>query len=141
MVRHLRTQTFALLTPFYFSRPGLIVSLPAILTGLGLITVLLGVKVIRNSWCLSPDGGGFAFPQDRECHYVADEHRSDFWEHFSLFGYSRGIINQEQYTVLVTVVIASAIVPTLIRSWSLGRVTETWKGGWQKSADEKDSMR
>lgn len=32
----------------------------------------------------------------------------------ALFGYTRGYIDQSQYSALVTVVIASAIVPTLI---------------------------
>ncbi|MGB9859982.1 MAG: cation:proton antiporter, partial [Moorellaceae bacterium] len=32
----------------------------------------------------------------------------------SLFGLSHGFISQQQYTVLVTVVILSAVVPTLI---------------------------
>ncbi|MBO0726582.1 MAG: hypothetical protein J2P52_13345 [Blastocatellia bacterium] len=32
----------------------------------------------------------------------------------ALFGYTRGIINQYQYTVLVTVVIGSALIPTMI---------------------------
>jgi len=37
MVRHLRTTTFALLTPFYFLKAGTIISIPAILSGFGLI--------------------------------------------------------------------------------------------------------
>jgi Kef-type K+ transport system membrane component KefB len=32
----------------------------------------------------------------------------------SLYGLTNGIIDQEQYTVLVTTVIASAVIPTLI---------------------------
>jgi hypothetical protein len=32
----------------------------------------------------------------------------------ALFGLNNGIINQDQYTVLVTAVIGSAVVPTLI---------------------------
>jgi len=32
----------------------------------------------------------------------------------ALFGYTRGIISQSQYSALVVVVIASAIVPTMI---------------------------
>ena len=32
----------------------------------------------------------------------------------ALFGLTNGIINQTQYTILVTVVIGSAVVPTLI---------------------------
>ena len=35
----------------------------------------------------------------------------------ALFGYTRGIITQDQYTILVTVVIGSAVVPTLIAQW------------------------
>jgi hypothetical protein len=32
----------------------------------------------------------------------------------ALYGYSNGIVNQEQYSFLVTAVIASAVIPTLI---------------------------
>jgi len=32
----------------------------------------------------------------------------------ALFGYTNKIINQEQYTILVTAVILSAVVPTII---------------------------
>jgi hypothetical protein len=32
----------------------------------------------------------------------------------ALFGYNYGYINQAQYSVLVTVVIASAVIPTII---------------------------
>lgn len=32
----------------------------------------------------------------------------------AMFGYTRGIINQSQYTVLVTVVILTALIPTMI---------------------------
>ena len=32
----------------------------------------------------------------------------------ALFGYNYGYINQDQYSVLVTVVIASAVIPTII---------------------------
>jgi hypothetical protein len=32
----------------------------------------------------------------------------------ALFGLTNGIIDQEQYTILVTAVVASAVVPTLI---------------------------
>ncbi len=36
----------------------------------------------------------------------------------ALYGLSNGIINQAQYSVLVTVVIASAVVPTFIaKTW------------------------
>jgi hypothetical protein len=42
----------------------------------------------------------------------------------ALFGLTHGIINQGQYTILVTVVIGSAVVPTFIaQTWFLPRQT------------------
>jgi len=44
----------------------------------------------------------------------------------ALFGYTRGIINQNQYTVLVTTVIGSALVPTMIaQAWFRPSMEET----------------
>jgi hypothetical protein len=41
----------------------------------------------------------------------------------ALFGLTHGIIDQDQYTILVTAVIASAVVPTLIaQKWFQPRV-------------------
>ena len=42
---------------------------------------------------------------------------------WTMFGLSNGIINQDQYTILVTVVIASAVVPTVIaEKWFRPRI-------------------
>jgi hypothetical protein len=41
----------------------------------------------------------------------------------ALFGLTNGIINQEQYTILVTAVIGSAVVPTLIaQQWFMPKL-------------------
>ena len=37
-----------------------------------------------------------------------------FGSNSALFGYNYGYINQAQYSILVTVVIASAVIPTII---------------------------
>jgi hypothetical protein len=50
----------------------------------------------------------------------------------ALFGYSRGIITQDQYTILVTVVIGSAVIPTLIAQWFFQPRKRDLQGGWQK---------
>jgi Kef-type K+ transport system membrane component KefB len=50
----------------------------------------------------------------------------------ALFGYSRGFITQEQYTILVTVVIGSAVVPTLIAQWFFEPKHQDLEGDWQK---------
>src|SRR5947199_6347662 len=45
LVHRMRSIAFALLTPFYFLKAGLYVSLPDVMAGLGLIVALLAVKM------------------------------------------------------------------------------------------------
>ncbi|MFH0821386.1 MAG: cation:proton antiporter, partial [Pseudomonadota bacterium] len=118
MVRHLRTATFALLTPFYFLKAGTIVSIPAIVSGLGLILVLLVVKVGAKFIGVYPLTSFLRFsPKIGMYTTLLMSTGLTFGSISALFGYSRGIITQEQYTILVTVVIGSAVVPTLIAQW------------------------
>src|SRR2546425_3010767 len=44
LVHRMRSIAFTMLTPFYFIKAGLFVSLPALLASAGLIIMLLGVK-------------------------------------------------------------------------------------------------
>jgi len=45
--------------------------------------------------------------------------------HASLFGYNAGYINQVQYSILIGVVIASAVIPTFIaQQWFMPKHTE-----------------
>lgn len=118
MVRHLRTATFALLTPFYFLKAGTIVSLPAIYMGFGLIVVLLLVKMVTKFIGVYPLTKVFNLT-GRTGMYTTLLMSTGltFGSISALFGYTRGIITQDQYTILVTVVIGSAVVPTLIAQW------------------------
>jgi hypothetical protein len=53
----------------------------------------------------------------------------------ALFGYQRGFITQSQYTVLVTVVIGSAVVPTLIaQAWFAPKVAVSVDGAEAEAA-------
>jgi Kef-type K+ transport system membrane component KefB len=114
-VRRLRTTVFSLLTPFYFLKAGSLVSLKAVVTGLVLIVILLAVKIGCKFIGVWPLTRLFRFGR-REGHYTTLLMSTGltFGTISALFGYNRGIITQDQYTVLVTVVIASAIVPTMI---------------------------
>lgn len=118
MVRHLRTTTFALLTPFYFLKAGTIVSLSAVITSLGLIFVLLAAKIAAKFFGVYSLTRAFHF-SSRIGMYTTLLMSTGltFGSISALFGYTRGIITQEQYTILVTVVIGSAVVPTLIAQW------------------------
>jgi Kef-type K+ transport system membrane component KefB len=133
MVRHLRTTTFAFLTPFYFLKAGTIVSIPAIVGGIGLIVLLLTVKVAAKFVGVYPMTKLFRF-SSRTGMYTTLLMSTGltFGSISALFGYTRGLITQEQYTILVTVVIGSAVVPTLIAQWFFEPKHNDLKGDWQK---------
>lgn len=133
MVRHLRTATFALLTPFYFLKAGTIVSVPVIWSGAGLIVVLLAVKVGAKFIGVYPLASIFRFSRVTGMYTTLLMSTGlTFGSISALFGYSRGFITQEQYTILVTVVIGSAVVPTLIAQWFFQPRPRDLKGAWQK---------
>jgi Kef-type K+ transport system membrane component KefB len=111
--RRLRVVAFALLTPFFFLKSGFNVSLAAVLANWPAVVLLLGVKQVAK-WA-------GVFPLARR--YV----RKDAWYTTflmstgltfgtiaSLYGLNAGILDRSQFSVLVTVVILSAVVPTVI---------------------------
>jgi Kef-type K+ transport system membrane component KefB len=102
-------------TPFYFIKAGLYVSLPALWTSLLVICVFLALKMVTKI--------AGVFPLAR-LHYMKMKEASyttllmatglTFGTISSLYGLQNRIIDQNQYTILVSVVILSAFVPTLI---------------------------
>lgn len=115
IVRHLRTTVFAFLTPFYFLKAGMLVQLSSVLQGLLLIFILLLVKVAMKFVGVWPLTRSFKFtPKLGMYTTLLMSTGLTFGSISALFGLTRGIINQFQYTVLVTVVIGSALVPTAI---------------------------
>jgi Kef-type K+ transport system membrane component KefB len=124
-LRRLRTTVFAFLTPFYFLNAGMKVNAIAVGASLGLIVILLAVKLITKAIGVWPLTQFFRFGF-RESAYTTLLMSTGltFGTISALFGLTHGYIdpagtyhtyiNQEQYSILVTVVIGSAIVPTLI---------------------------
>jgi len=106
---------FTLLTPFYFLKAGSLVKFSTIVTAFGLIAILLGVKMLTKFTGIWPLTKGFRFGK-RDGMYTTLMMSTGltFGSISALFGLTNGIINQDQYTVLVTAVIGSALVPTLI---------------------------
>ena len=115
LAQRLRTITFALLTPFYFLKAGSLVKFDAIVAGIGLILVFLALKMATKFVGILPLTRAFKF-DPREGMYTTLMMCTGltFGTISALFGLTHGIIDQEQYTILVTAVIASAVVPTLI---------------------------
>lgn len=115
LVTRLRTLAFALLTPFYFLKAGIYVSIPAVVSGAALITILLGVKVATKFLAVKPLTRLFAFtPREGNYTTMLMSTGLTFGTISALFGLSHGYITQDQYAILATVVILSAVVPTLI---------------------------
>lgn len=115
LVRRLRTLTFGLLTPFYFIRAGSFVSVPALISGFGVLLVLLGAKMLSKFIGVYPVTTLFKSPK-KEAMYTTLLMSTGltFGSISALFGLSHHIITQQQYSYLIATVIGSAIVPTLI---------------------------
>ncbi len=115
LVNRMRSIAFAIFTPFYFIKAGLYVSLPELWAGLGIIGALLLLKMITKLVGV--------FPLAR-MHYMGKREASyttllmatglTFGTISALFGLQNKIIDQRRYTILVSVVILSAFIPTLI---------------------------
>ena len=115
LAQRLRTITFALLTPFYFLKAGSLVKFETIASAIGLILILLALKMATKFIGILPLTRMFNFDR-REGMYTTLMMCTGltFGTISALFGLTNHIIDQEQYTILVTAVIASAVVPTLI---------------------------
>lgn len=115
LVHRMRSIAFAIFTPFYFIKAGLFVSLPVLWVSLGAIGVLLLLKMLTKFLGVWPLSRLF-YMRAREANYSALLMSTGltFGTISALFGLQNGIIDQRQYSILVTVVILSAFVPTLI---------------------------
>lgn len=115
LIRRLRTLIFGLLTPFYFIRAGSLVSIPALFTAPAAFVLLLLAKVVTKVIGVYPVTKRYGSP-NQEAMYTTLLMSTGltFGTISALFGLSHQLINQGQYSVLVAVVIASAVVPTLV---------------------------
>lgn len=114
LVHRMRSIAFAMFTPFYFMKAGLYVSLPAIWISLGVIILFLVLKILSKT-IVWPFARKYHM-RKREASYTTLLMATGltFGTISALFGLNNHIIDQKQYTILVTVVILSAVVPTLL---------------------------
>jgi len=137
VLHKMRTVAFTVFTPFYFLKAGLYVSLPLLWTSLGVIAILLAVKVLTKSAAIWPIARAFRM-KHREAGYstLLMSTGLTFGTISSLFGLNNHIISQDQYTILVTVVILSAVIPTLIAQRFL-EPSPSAMDDWEKRKAEK----
>jgi Kef-type K+ transport system membrane component KefB len=115
LAHRMRVVAFSLLTPFYFLKAGSLVEAHTVAASAGLILIYLGIKMATKFIGILPLTRYFKF-EPREGMYTTLLMSTGltFGSISALFGLNNHIISQDQYTVLVTAVIASAVVPTLI---------------------------
>ena len=115
LIDRMRAIAFTILTPFYFIKAGLFVQASAVVSGLGLIVAFLLVKVAAKFLGVLPVAKAFDFKR-RDAMYTTLLMSTGltFGTISALFGLTNHLISQSQYTVLVTTVIASAVIPTLL---------------------------
>jgi Kef-type K+ transport system membrane component KefB len=115
LVHRMRAIAFSLLTPFYFIKAGLLVSLPAVVAGAGLIGAFLVIKVGSKGIGVWPASRALGLAM-RDANYTTLLMSTGltFGSIAALFGLTNGLIDQAQYAILVTTVILSAVVPTMV---------------------------
>jgi Kef-type K+ transport system membrane component KefB len=111
--KRLRVVAFAFLTPFFFLKGGINVSLGAVVGNLAILLVLLGAKMVPKIALVYP----LARRADRRHGAFTTLLMSTgltFGTISSLYGLNAGIIDTTQFSLLVTVVVLSAVVPTAV---------------------------
>src|SRR6202140_2583804 len=141
LVHRMRSIAFAMFTPFYFIKAGLYVSLATLWSGLAVIAALLLLKMvtkIAGVWPLAR----LHYMRKREAAFTTLLMATGltFGTISALFGLQNKIINQDQYTILVSVVILSAFVPTLVAQ-KLFQPTAQTMHAWGRLYRRKENVR
>jgi Kef-type K+ transport system membrane component KefB len=122
--KRLRVVAFAFLTPFFFLKGGLNVSLGAVFANLGLLGALLLTKMVPKIAFILPLARR-AMPRHATFTTLLMSTGLTFGTISSLYGLTAGIIDRTQFSLLVTVVVLSAVVPTAIAErWFLPEPAE-----------------
>ncbi len=111
--RRFRVVAFALLTPFFFLKGGLNVSLGLVWANFGLLVLLLLAKQATKFVGVYPFARRYV-PGDAMFLTLLMSTGLTFGTISSLYGLNAGILSRAQFSVLVTAVVASAVIPTLI---------------------------
>ena len=114
MVRNrLRTVAYAIITPVFFIVGGLRISFPLIMSALGLFIILFLLKITTKFIGVYYLAKKY-IPQGSMYTTLLMSTGLTFGTIASVFGLQAGLINQLQYSLLIGVVITSAVIPTFI---------------------------
>jgi Kef-type K+ transport system membrane component KefB len=109
----LRVVAFAFLTPFFFLKGGMNVSLGALWSNLGILGVLFAAKMLPKLGGVYPLARRYSAPHAVFTTLLMSTGLT-FGTITSLYGLNAGIIDRTKFSLLIAVVVLSAIVPTAI---------------------------
>jgi Kef-type K+ transport system membrane component KefB len=109
----MRVVAFAFLTPFFFLKGGLNVSTSALWANLGILAVLFVAKMVPKLSGVYPLARRYTAPHATFTTLLMSTGLT-FGTITSLYGLNAHIIDRTQFSLLIAVVVLSAIVPTAI---------------------------
>ena len=115
LMGRIRGTAFSFLTPFFFLKAGTLIVAQAVLSGITSILALFAVKMIAKITGVYPATLAFKV-RGKQAFYTTMMMSTGltFGSISALFGLTHGYIDRSQYSILVTVVVMTALVPTLI---------------------------
>lgn len=111
--QRMRVVAFAFLTPFFFVKGGMNVSAHALWANLGILAILFVGKMIPKFGGVYPLARRYCSPHATFTTLLMSTGLT-FGTISSLYGLNAGILDRTQFSLLVGVVVLSAIVPTAI---------------------------
>jgi Kef-type K+ transport system membrane component KefB len=111
--QRLRVVAFAFLTPYFFLKGGMSVSVGALWANLGILALLFAGKMAPKLAGIYPLARRYTGP-DAAFTTLLMSTGLTFGTISSLYGLNAGIIDRTQFSLLIAVVVLSAIVPTAI---------------------------
>ena len=109
----IRVVSFAFLTPFFFLKGGMNVSTSALWANLGVLGILFAAKMGPKLACVYPLARRYTSPHAAFTTLLMSTGLT-FGTITSLYGLSAHIIDRTQFSLLIAVVVLSAVVPTAI---------------------------
>src|SRR5581483_9851298 len=109
----MRVVAFAFLTPFFFLKGGMSVSAGALWANLGVLALLFAGKMVPKLAGVYPFARRYTAPHAAFTTLLMSTGLT-FGTITSLYGLNAGIIDRTQFSLLIAVVVLSAIVPTAI---------------------------
>jgi len=109
----MRVVAFAFLTPFFFLKGGMNVSAHALWANLGVLALLFVGKMVPKLGGVFPLARRYAAPHAAFTTLLMSTGLT-FGTITALYGLNAGIVDRTQFSLLIAVVVLSAIVPTVI---------------------------